>query len=38
MRKHDSKENAILIDFGDDFRFGDGTKSKNYLYSHQCLI
>ena len=34
MRKHDSKENAVLIDIGDDFRFGNDNKKNNYLYKH----
>lgn len=34
MRKHESKESAILIDIGDDFRFGADNKKNNYLYKH----
>lgn len=34
MRKHESKENATLIDIGDDFRFGNDNKKNNYLFKH----
>lgn len=34
MRKHESKESAILIDIGDDFRLGNDNKKNNYLYKH----
>lgn len=34
MRKHDSKDSAMLIDIGDDFRFGSDNKRNNYLYKH----
>lgn len=34
MRKHESKESAILIDIGDDFRLGSDNKKNNYLYKH----
>lgn len=34
MRKHESKDVANLIDFGDDFRYGNDKKKNNYLYKH----
>ena len=34
MRKHESKDMANLIDFGDDFRYGNDKKKNNYLYKH----
>ena len=34
MRYYKGKEKTILIDFGDDFRYGTDKKRNNYLYKH----
>lgn len=34
MRKYPGKEKTIMIDFIDDFRYGQGYYSDNYLYRH----
>lgn len=34
MRQYPGKDKVILIDIGDDFRYGKGNKNNNYLYKH----
>lgn len=34
MRRYPGKEKTIMIDFVDDFRYGQGYYSDNYLYRH----
>lgn len=34
MRQYPGKDKVILIDIGDDFRYGGGKKNNNYLYKH----
>jgi superfamily II DNA or RNA helicase len=36
MRKFEGKERTIMIDFVDDFRFGNGYYQDNYLFKHGC--
>lgn len=34
MRPYPGKERTILLDFADDYRYGDDKKHNNYLYKH----
>jgi superfamily II DNA or RNA helicase len=34
MRRFKGKDKTIMIDFVDDYRYGDGRYSENYLYRH----
>ena len=34
MRRHPDKDKTMMIDFVDDFRYGQGYYSDNYLYRH----
>lgn len=34
MRRYPGKDKTILIDFGDDYSYGEGRQKKNYLYRH----
>ena len=34
MRRHPKKDKTMMIDFVDDFRYGQGYQADNYLYRH----
>ena len=34
MRKFEGKDKTVLVDFVDDFRYGSGYYTDNYLYKH----
>ena len=34
MRRYEGKDKTVMVDFVDDFRYGDGDKRNNYLWKH----